>query len=93
MWPDWAIYWSLGNFLKPLATIILPNFSTFLGLKIYHFSSEIILGNFIDIWRFVSGHTEFLSSINVKGLAAIYDSDVGKDKEGTDKDGPSLNCK
>ena len=22
VWPDWAIYWTLGNFLKPLATII-----------------------------------------------------------------------
>ena len=24
VWPDWAIYWTLGNFLKPLATIYLP---------------------------------------------------------------------
>ena len=30
-WPDWVIYWTLGNFLKPLAAIILPKLSTFLG--------------------------------------------------------------
>ena len=29
VWPDWAIYWTLGNFLKPLATINLPKFPTF----------------------------------------------------------------
>ena len=23
VWPDWAIYWTLGNFLKPLAKICL----------------------------------------------------------------------
>ena len=44
VWPDWAIYWTLGKFLKPLATINLPKSSTFLG-NFYHFS-------FIDIWRF-----------------------------------------
>ena len=53
VWPDWAIYWTLGKF-KPLATINLPKSPIFLGIfcegvKIYHFSSEII---FIDIWRF-----------------------------------------
>ena len=47
MWPYWAIYWTLGNFLKPLATINLPESPTFLcnfckGVKICHFSSEII---------------------------------------------------
>ena len=45
------IYWTLGKFLKPLATINLPKYATFLGnfckdVKIFHFSSEIILGNF-----------------------------------------------
>ena len=49
-------------FLKPLATISLPKSPTLLGnfckgVKIYHFSSEIILDNFLDIWRFLSGHT------------------------------------
>ena len=51
VWPDWAIYWTLGKCLKPLATINLPKSPTFFGnfcksVKIYHFSSEIILGNF-----------------------------------------------
>ena len=41
-----------GQFLKHLATIKLPKSPTFLGnfckgVKIYHFSCEIILGNFI----------------------------------------------
>ena len=51
VWPDWAIYWTLGNFLKPLATISLPKSPIFLGnfskgLKIFHFSSESFLGKF-----------------------------------------------
>ena len=51
MRPDWAIFCTLGNFLKPLATINLPRFLTFLGnfckgVKIYHFSGEIIFGSF-----------------------------------------------
>ena len=29
VWPDWVIYWTLGNFSKPLATIILPKSPTF----------------------------------------------------------------
>ena len=53
VWPDWAIYWTLDNFLKPLATINLrPNHPTFLGnfckgVKIYHFISEIIFGQLL----------------------------------------------
>ena len=31
VWPDWAIYWTLGKFLLPLATINLPKSPTFLG--------------------------------------------------------------
>ena len=31
VWPEWAIYCTLGNFLKPVARIILPKFPTFLG--------------------------------------------------------------
>ena len=60
VWPDLAIYWTLGNFLKPLATINLPQSPQFLGnfcksVKIIHFSSETIFGNFyrhlaIFIW-------------------------------------------
>ena len=49
VWQDWAIYWTFGKFLKLLETINLPIFLTFLGyickgVKIYHFSSEIIFG-------------------------------------------------
>ena len=45
-------FWTLGNFLKPLATINLPKSPTFLGIfckgvKIYHFSSEIIFGQLL----------------------------------------------
>ena len=60
VWPDLAIYGILGKFLKPLATINYAKSPTFLGnfcksVKIYLFSSEIILGNFyrhlaIFIW-------------------------------------------
>ena len=66
VWPDLAIYWTLGNFLKPLATIKLPQYPPFLGnfckaVKIIHFSSETIFGQlFIYIWRFLSGHTACL---------------------------------
>ena len=50
VWPDWVIYWTLGHFSKPVATISLPKSLTFLGdfckgVKIFNFSSEIILGN------------------------------------------------
>ena len=42
----------LGKFLKPLAIINLPKSPTFggnfcKGLKIYHFSSEIIFGQLL----------------------------------------------
>ena len=42
-----AIFCTLGNFLKPFATINLPKFPTFLGnfckgAKIIHFYNEII---------------------------------------------------
>ena len=52
VWPDWAIYWTLGNFLKHLATIIFPNSPTFLGnfgkaVKIYNFPTEIIFRQLI----------------------------------------------
>ena len=62
VWPDWAIYWTLGNFLKPLAKINLPKSPTFLGnfckgVKIFHFSSKIILGNFYRHLAIFSGHT------------------------------------
>ena len=42
VWPDLAIYWTLGKFLKPLAAINLPKSPTFLGnfLKV---SKSVIL--------------------------------------------------
>ena len=53
VWPDWAIYWTLANFLKPLAAINLPKSPTFWdnfckGVKVYHFSSEIIIGQLLS---------------------------------------------
>ena len=52
VWPDLAIFWTLGNFLKHLATINLPQFSPFLGnyckgVKIIHSSSETIFGQLL----------------------------------------------
>ena len=52
VWPDVAIFRTLGNFLKPLTTINLAKSPTFLGnfckgFKIYHFSNEIIFGQFL----------------------------------------------
>ena len=43
---------TLGNFSKPLTTIILPKSPTFLGnfcegIKIFNFSSEIIFGQLL----------------------------------------------
>ena len=47
VWPDWAIYWLLDKFLKPLAAMNLSKSLAFLGnfckdVKICQFSSEII---------------------------------------------------
>ena len=59
MWPYWVIYCTLGNFLKPVATIISPKSPTFIGNfckggKIFQFFTEIIYqATFIDIWRFL----------------------------------------
>ena len=44
--------WHFGNFLEPVSTIILPKLDTFFdnfwnGVKIFHFSSEIILGQLL----------------------------------------------
>ena len=53
VWPDRAIYWTLGIFSKPLATINLPKSPTFLG----KFSSKIIFGHFYRHLAIFSGHT------------------------------------
>ena len=42
--PDWAIYWTLGNFSEHLAKINLPKCSAFLG----NFCSEIIFGQLLQ---------------------------------------------
>ena len=55
MGPDWAIYWTLGKFLKPLGTINLPKSPTFLGnfckgvIKIKISTSYICGANFLDM--------------------------------------------
>ena len=46
---DWAIFCTLGNYSKPVATIILPKLPKLLGnfckgAKIIHFSNQIIFG-------------------------------------------------
>ena len=68
LWPDWAIFWTLGKFLKPLAAINLPQSSPFLvndckGVKIIHFSSETIFHRHLAIfnwshWTQPSNHVE-----------------------------------
>ena len=68
MWPDWAIYWTLGKFLMHLAKNNLPKSPTFLGnfwkgVKIYQFYSEIILGNFYRHLAIFSGHTDWVPQI------------------------------
>ena len=44
--PDWAIYWTMGNFLKSLATINLHKSPTFLVPKYITFLVKSFLGNF-----------------------------------------------
>ena len=51
VWLDWAIYCTLGNFSKPVATIILPKLPTFIGnsckgVKSFIFLVKSFLGNF-----------------------------------------------
>ena len=61
VWLDWTIFWTLGNFLKPLKTINLSNSLTFLGnfwkcVKIYLFLVKSFLGNFYRHFSIFSGH-------------------------------------
>ena len=58
VWPDWAIYFTLGNFSKPVARIIFPKLPTFSvnfcnGVIILHCSSEIFFG------QLFTGHTGY----------------------------------
>ena len=54
VWPDWAIYFTLGNFSKPAGTIVLPtslgNFCK--GVKNLSFLVKSFLGNFL--WYLVT---------------------------------------
>ena len=64
VWPDWAIYCTLGKFSKQVATIILLKSPTFLGsfckgVKIFHFSNGIFWATNIDIWQLLTGHTVY----------------------------------
>ena len=78
VWPDLAIYWTLGNFLKPLATIHLPKSPTVLGnfcegvKNLSYFYWNHFCATFIDIWWFFSGHTacngKFGSNYQSRGL-------------------------
>ena len=75
--PDRAIYLTLGNFLKPLATFKLPKYLTFLGklckgVKIINFSSRNhFWATFIDIWQFFSGHTAWKPSLPAEWSAPV----------------------
>ena len=69
LWPELAIFCTLGNFLKPWETINLPKSPTFLdnfckGVKIFNFLVKSFLGNFYR-------HLEifFLSHCSVGKLA------------------------
>ena len=71
VWPGWAIYWTLGHSLKPLAAINLPKSPTFLGIfckgvKIYHFSSEIIFGQLL--WTIGTSFLVTLGGMDIRTL-------------------------
>ena len=53
VWSDWAIYWTLVNFSRPVATIIFAQISHILrqfckDIKIFNFYGEIIFGQIIQ---------------------------------------------
>ena len=73
MWPDWVIYFALGNFSKPAGTIILPKLPTLFGnfckgVKIFHFH---FWATFIDIWRLFTGHTAIIPRIGQGGIILL----------------------
>ena len=73
VWPDWAIFWTLGHFLKSLAAINLPNSLTFLGnfLKVSKsiiFLVKSFLGNFYGYLAIFSGHTAVQCHSKIKKL-------------------------
>ena len=84
VWPDWAIYWTLGKHLSQ-SPLFLGNFCK--GVKIYHISSEIILGNFykhlaIFVWSHClrAGWHCLLTWISLASIPATFS------KSGTQED-------
>ena len=59
VWPNWQFIGILANFQNLCAAINLPKYLTFLSnfCEVFNFSSEIILGYFLDIWQLFTGHT------------------------------------
>ena len=74
VWPDWPIYWNLGNFSKPVAIISLLKSPTFLAIfcevvQIFNFSLISFWATFIDIF---TGHTaDQPLSVSSQGTALI----------------------
>ena len=73
-----------GNFLKPLATIILPKSHAFLGnsckgAKIFNFFQwNHFWATLIDIWRFFSGHSVSRSVIPLQSKWVFSASPYGE---------------
>ena len=84
---DWAIYWTLGNLLKPLATIILPKSSTFQAIFVRMSKSFIslmksFLGNFYwhlatFFWSHCS-HVTIPSSLSERHKSKMHRTSVQK---------------
>ena len=77
VWPDRAIYCALGNFSKLVATIILSKSPTFLsnfwkGVKIFYFSSEIILETFTKAFGDYTGHTGLCSYLQYDQMSTLF---------------------
>ena len=94
MWPDWAIICTLGYFLKLLATINLPRSPTFLsnfckGVKIYHFSGEIIFGQLLQAFgnfylvTLVTNPTTYNSMCELKYFLLQYGEGLLEETEGS----------
>ena len=76
MWPDWAIFCTLGNHSKQGANIILPKLPTLLGnfckgVKTIHFSIEIIFGQLLytfgDFYLVTCFQPIFPSTVRIRG--------------------------
>ena len=61
VWPDLAIFLYFGRLFKAYGNNYFAQIShrDVKGVKIYHFSSEIILGNFYKNLAIFSGHTGY----------------------------------